>query len=479
MTAVAQTRETAAPQTYRFGTGAPAGVWLGLGLPRIVILAAGLLVSVGLLAMRSGLPLSLCPLIVAAAVTLLPVAGRPLAGWVTPATVHGQGAVAGRSRWTAPVPHTPLTGTVGLPSGARLQLPPECGRVRLLDAPAEGSGWPVGMLRAPRSAAATLLFEVAGPDRFGLLDADGQDRLIGGWGRALAGFAQRDRGLSRVQLLERVTADESDLHAATTWATDRGERARSELAALASLIDATTVRRDSLIAVEVAGVRDGSDVIARARDIAGQLLAAELVARPLAATEIASAFRRMLNPGDMTVTGDVGPVSRRTGWDHVRTDESWHRSYAVVAWPGSPVPANWLSSLLVATPGAGTWTVAVHLAAVAPEVATRLARAARAKAELDRADRARLGMPASAAADKAVIESAGMDAELVAGHATHRLAAVLTCTASSRNALAECARGLRDAASGAGLTVRPLHGQHHLALAATLPLCRLRHGGVA
>ena len=36
-----------------------------------------------------------------------------------------------------------------------------------------------------------------------------------------------------------------------------------------------------------------------------------------------------------------------------------------------------------------------------------------------------------------------------------------------------------DAATGAGLSVRPLHGQHHLALAATLPLCRLRFGGVA
>jgi hypothetical protein len=38
---------------------------------------------------------------------------------------------------------------------------------------------------------------------------------------------------------------------------------------------------------------------------------------------------------------------------------------------------------------------------------------------------------------------------------------------------------LRDAAAGAALTVRPLHGQHQLALAATLPLCRLAFGGAA
>jgi hypothetical protein len=187
----------------------------------------------------------------------------------------------------------------------------------------------------------------------------------------------------------------------------------------------------------------------------------------------------MLNPGHMLAIGDVGPVSRRTGWDHVRTDDTWHRSYAVTSWPGSPVPACWLSSLLLASPPAGAWTVSVHLSAVPPELATRIARAARTKAELDRADRARLGLPASAAADKAVTESAGMDAELVAGHATHRLAAVLTCSTGSLEELDNSARGLRDAAVCAGLTVRPLHGQHHLALAATLPLCRLRFGGVA
>src|SRR5437588_1294433 len=98
MTAVTHARETSAPLSYRFGTGAPAGVWLGLGLSRLAILGVGLLTTIGLLGMRSGLPLGIAPLALAAAVTLVPVAGRPLSGWVAPATRHGQATAVGSSR---------------------------------------------------------------------------------------------------------------------------------------------------------------------------------------------------------------------------------------------------------------------------------------------------------------------------------------------------------------------------------------------
>ena len=461
---------------YRFGTGAPLGLWLGLGFSRFAVLAAGLLATVLLLAMRTGLLIGAAPLLVAAAVTVVPIGGRPLAGWAAPAAGQGAAIVSGATGWTAPLPDAPLAGApAGWVSGRRLRLPAECGRFRLFDAADPAGGWPVGVLREPRSAAATFVFSVAGPDRFGLLDSGDQDRLVAGWGRALTGLAHQERGL-RVQLLHWVTTVESDLDESRRWAAARGVEP-SQLSTLDAIVDAASVLRDSLLVVRLPSVRSGCDPLARARDVAGQLLAAELVARPLDSAGVAGLVSHLLTPGDGNADG--GPVSRRTSWDHVRTDDCWHRSFAVSAWPGSPVPAGWLSSLLLAAPPAGSWVTAVHLGAVAPQVANRLARAARAKAELDRADRARLGMSASAAADKAVVEAAGMDAELVAGHATYRLAAVLTCSAASVDELEESARGLRDAAVNAGLSVRPLHGQHHLGLAATLPLCRLRFGGAA
>jgi hypothetical protein len=478
MTVVTETREPAVT-TYRFGTGAPSGVWLGLGLSRLAILAAGLLVSVGLLVGRAGLPIALLPILVSASVTLLPVAGRPLSSWVAPASGHARGGASGSTRWTA-TPHVGVAVDGGCVAASRLRLPPECGRWELVEVTDAAGGWPVALLREARTASTTVVLGVAGPDRFGLLDGDGQERVLAGWGRTLIALAQRDRGTARVQLVERVTAVEPDVDEARTWAAGRGDGAGDELSSLAASVDAVTVRRDSLLAVQLGRLPDPRQAVSRAREIATQLLSAELVARPVDRDELASLLCRQFTPGlPLPSTDGVGPVSRRVGWDHVRTDDCWHRSFAVTAWPGAAVPANWMSGLLLATPPAGVWTTAVHLAAVAPEVATRLARAARAKAELDRADRARLGLSASAAADKAITESAGMDAELVAGHATHRLAAVLTCTAGSVDELADCARMLRDTAAAAGLTVRPLHGQHHLGLAATLPLCRLRLGGVA
>lgn len=480
MTTATQTREPSTALAYRFGTGAPAGVWLGLGLSRVAILAASLLVSVLLLVGRASLPLALLPLLAGAAVTMLPVAGRPLSSWLRPASGHARSGLAGSTRWTADAPHTTLSADGGCIRPARLRLPPECGRWQLLEVTDTAGGWPVALLREPRTSAATVVLDVAGPDRFSLLEADGQDRVLAGWGRALISLAQRDRGTARVQLVERITAAESDIDDARTWALARAGDTDDQLTSLVAAVDATTVRRDSMLAVQLGRLPDPRDAVGRAREIATQLLTAELVARPVGRDELASLLCRQFTPGSSLPASDgVGPVSRRVGWDHVRTDDCWHRSYAVTAWPGAGVPANWMSGLLLASPPAGVWTTSVHLAPVAPEVATRLARAARAKAELDRADRARLGMAASAAADKAVSDSAGMDAELVAGHATYRLAAVLTCTAGSLEELAESGRCLRDAAAAAGLTVRPLHGQHHLALAATLPLCRLRLGGAA
>lgn len=477
MTTATHVRDTAAPASYRFGTGAPAGIWLGLGLSQVVILAAALICTVVLLALRAGLVAGLCPLLLAAALTLVPVGGRPLSGWLTPAVGHLPAVATGAARWRAALPQASTTSAGGWSQDRRLRLPPECGQVRLRQLLDPATGLPLAVLTDRRPLAATVLFSVAGPDRFGLLDPDGQDRHLTGWGRALTALAQRDRDTGRVQLLERVTVTEPDTDAATEWTAHRG--ADAELSSLAQAVGQATVRRDSVLAVHLGSLRDPSAAIGRARDVAAQLLAAELVARPLTEAEIAGLFGRLLRPGEPTTIGDVGPVSRRAAWDHVRTDDTWHRSYAVTTWPGSPVPASWLSSLLLASPRTGAWSISVHLAAVPPELAARIARAARAKAELDRADRARLGLTASAAADKAVIESADMDAELVAGHATHRLGCVLTCTAGSPEELEDCARGLRDAVGSAGLTVRPLHGQHHLALAASLPLCRLRLGGVA
>jgi hypothetical protein len=172
-------------------------------------------------------------------------------------------------------------------------------------------------------------------------------------------------------------------------------------------------------------------------------------------------------------------VSRRSDWTHVTVDDRLHRAFAVSGWPSAPVGAAWLSPLLLAAPVGVTRTVSLHLERLVPTAAARVARTRRAKATLDQADRARFGMTSSAALDNAQASGVAMDAELAAGYRTHRLAGLVTVSGDSLTELDEAGRVLRQAAAVCRLELRPLHGQHDAALAATVPLCRLRPQGQA
>ncbi len=65
-------RNTPAPVEYRFGVVATGGLWLGLGVTRISVLASGLLAAVALLAAGVALPIGLLPPVAAATVVMLP-----------------------------------------------------------------------------------------------------------------------------------------------------------------------------------------------------------------------------------------------------------------------------------------------------------------------------------------------------------------------------------------------------------------------
>ena len=87
------------------------------------------------------------------------------------------------------------------------------------------------------------------------------------------------------------------------------------------------------------------------------------------------------------------------------------------------------------------------------------------------ADRARLGLTPTAAVDRAEASSISLDDELAAGYRTHRLSGVLTVSATTRAALDAAASEVVQSAAAARLELTVLHGQHHLGLAATAPLC--------
>ncbi len=104
------------------------------------------------------------------------------------------------------------------------------------------------------------------------------------------------------------------------------------------IVDAATVRRDSLLAVRLRAVRDAADAVARARDVAGQLLAAELVARPLVTDAVAGVLRRLLSLDGTPAGAGAGAVSRRTGMGsaaHRRLLASQFRGDRLARQPGA------------------------------------------------------------------------------------------------------------------------------------------------
>jgi hypothetical protein len=455
--------------TYDVGATGSGGVWLGLGAPRVALLGIGLLASI--LALTAGSPILLAavPILLSGGLATARCGGRPLLDWAAPLGARTAVTASGAVRWRAPIPT--LTGDRTADGPIQVRLPTEFGRLRIDTCPDDPT---IGMLTDTSTRTVTVVFDVCGVDRFPLLDAAEQDTLIAGWGDALAVLADTDHTLARLQLIERAhpgsRADRplDDLEDATaSW--DR------EIAALATSHESRLAAQWSFARLDATAL---STVVSRCHLLARTLLAARLLTRPLGTGDLGTELLTTLSgqPHHQGRHGvRVGPVSRRTDWTHVTSDDQVHRSYAISSWPTAPVGAAWLAPMLLAAPAGVTRTVALHLERMAPAAAARVARTRRAKAVLDQSDRARLGMTSSAALAGAEASGVAMDAELAAGYRTHRLAGVVTLTGDTIDALDAAAPALQQAAAVCRLELRPLHGQHEVGLAATLPLCRLRH----
>lgn len=470
-----------AAASYEFGTGTPAGVWLGLGAGRVALIGIGLTASILSLTARVPAGLAAVPVLFAVAVAAARLGGRPLVEWVAPVCGHRSAAVSGAARWRGPFPTSGGLSRQPGSEGVRLRMPREFGRLRLHDCPHDPT---VGLLVDAATRTVTVVFDVAGVDRFPLLDPGDRDSLIVGWGQTLTTLADTDDALARLQVLERATHPP----AAPNPDPDTSRPAAAD-DPVSRLVDDLATWHDSRLAVQWGFPRIDDTALAsiagRARTVSRCLLSAQLVTRPLSAADIgadlATALRgpRCLDAQSGAPVGLPGPVSRRTSWSHVATDDTYHRCYAVTGWPRTPVTADWLAPLLLSAPTGVTRTVTIHLERVTPAAAARTARTARAKAALDQRDRVRLGMTTSAAIDRAEVGGVAMDEELAAGYRTHRLTALVALSGTTLGALDDAAGVLRQAAAACRWDLQPLHGQHDRALAAALPLCRVRPRGQA
>ena len=449
---------------YRF-PGPDGGWWLGLRPLPMATLAA--VVTVTVLALYAGapLPIGMAVLMTGALAAVVPVADRTAVEWVPAAARSTARRLSGRHKWRAANALRPAR------AGAAVTRMPACfGGQRVLDV--DG----LGVIDDPASGSSVGVLDVAGGDRFALSEPAEQARLLDAWGTVLAALAADPR-VARVQLLERAVPEDRD---PGEWLRERADISDRPAAAenylqLVRDVAVQATRREVLFAVALhrgGGVHATADGLT---EVATRLLTAGLAGRPLTAAELTDRLRQGLDGPGAVGAGDrrlLGPVSTVESWEQLRTDDCWHRGFAVTGWPRLPLTAGWFEPLLLAAPGQVARTVSVHLEPVPAGEAMRRARAARSRARLDAADRQRLGLVDSARLEADAAEAAAAEEELVAGYRLHRLAAAITVSAPSLPLLDDAARAVRTAAQTARLELRPLHGQHLLALRTTLPLCR-------
>ncbi len=202
-------KETAAPGELvpvKFSRLTRRGVLLGLSVAQLVTLGIGGLTLIGAFYAGGGMLLAYtAPVwVLCAALTWIPVGGRPIVEWL-PVTFWWLWRVTGgqllyRRRIVKPRP----AGTLALPGDmARLRefIDPETGAC---------------MIHDPHAATLTVVCEVTHP-AFVLLDPGEQERRVTTWGRALATVCRSGR-IATLQVLERTLPD-SGTGLAEWWTT--------------------------------------------------------------------------------------------------------------------------------------------------------------------------------------------------------------------------------------------------------------------
>ena len=464
-----------AEDAYVIGAGERA-LWLGLGPVRLGVLAAGVLAAVTAGYAGTPVPVAAIPLALAAAWSFAQIHGTPVHELTLAGSSLIPRLITGTSRQPATLAASPPTTSDPATAPTALRLPSACGRLSLASVDVDGLELGVLSERGRQGWEILCLLRVVGDAGFSLLDATEQSRRLAGWGEVLTAVAGEYADRCRLQWIE--TAGVEPL--LTTEGTDRG---------LAAAIGAQSLCHRTVLAARVrTGQRDLDAAIRRAeplyRLLASRLLAGELVAEPLSQRavrqQLRAAMMGTLTPASAVSTDTAdGPATRKESWDHLRTDDVWHRSYLITGWPRIPVGPAWLSPLLSEGPSTGWRSVTMHFEAVRPELAGRRARAARQSASLDVDDRARLGFGVGARERRTQQEADSADEELAAGHVQHRVAGLILVSGNSRDDLDEACRQTVAAASAARLEVRALHGRQSHAWAASLPLCRLGHRSAA
>jgi hypothetical protein len=352
---------------------------------------------------------------------------------------------------------------------------------------------------AARTFSATLR---ARGREFALLDRSEQERMVAGWGGALAAFCvergpvafvrwsewSAPAGLEeQLRYLEEHRSAPEDSPAVVAYRElldDAGTMATRHEVLLTVTVDARRVRvpRHARTDPDAAIIEV---LVEELRLLTSRLEAAGLaVDQPLSPVELATAIRLRSDPGCRLAIAtrqrglaaqagvvspcNAGPLATTEHHTYFQVDGALHRSYLISEWPRLDVPPNWLEALLLHAGGVRTVSVTCH--PVAPSRSTRQVNRDSTRLASDAELRDRKGFRVSAHHRRAQAAVDEREAELVAGFGEMEYVGLVTVTAPDQESLERSSVEYEQVAAQAGLELRALDGQHDLGLAAVLPL---------
>lgn len=459
--------------SYRFGPRESSGDIFGLSGLQLGTLFGGLMLAV-------------------ASVKVLPTPRNLLAAFVvivaTGAAAVGAGElprlagfVTGRRRWRHPL--------------AGRALPPEYGKVRILDVEVNGrrrgvvddNGTAVGLLRVYPTGS------------FPLMDSDEHDTVLDAAGRLQQALSARSSLLTRFQQLDRTGRRDDDA-LATYYATNRNPavspEADASYTALLRQAAPAAQSHEMLLCAALDGLRARRRVAAAGGGIEGRcrVVVEEMaklipaleemglrVGEPLTADGVWALFRAAVDPAERARTarrrfgGRPSPdsalaLARDDSWNTYRTDGTYARTYWIEQYPRVPVKGDFLSPLLATCKRPRS--VSIVLAAVNGKASRQRAERAVSGHQGENLLRDRLRKRLTTHEEAQQQAAASREAEVAAGAALTRVSGYVTVYGSTPGELDDAAADVEADADRAHLSLKVLSADQAAGFIYTLPLAR-------
>ncbi len=485
---------------YRFGPLEQRGFLFGLRTAQVGLLFGG--AFLGVIAMHAisgsgGIVLAFLFLTAAAGSCFWHVSGRSVDQWVP---VGIRWVVRQFKKENVHVSQAPLRGhswkTPLIPKDA----PPSLKTVSILAAPVAGGE--LGIVKDELAGTYTAVLAVRGRS-FALLDQQDKARLLSQWGDVLTGLAREGSPITRLQWLERTSADGGETVAQYLRESVKSDYTSPAVRSYLQLIEEAgpvARRHETYLAVQIDGLRarrairqsGGGDTgasLVLAREIYGlatRLQSADLDVLGLLTPQVlaetirtaydpaarnALAMRSVMYPDEMGVDpAHAWPMKTVSHWDHLASDSAVHATYWCAEWPRTDVGPDFLAPLLLQT-----WvhrTVSVTMEPVSPLKAQREVESARTADIADAEVRQKHGFITTMRRQRQHEGVLRREQELADGHADIRFSGYITVTAANQAELEVACSEVEQQAGQSRIVLRRLSGEHDVAFTYTLPLAR-------